>query len=173
MFRWKCRFKSPDYRFEAYRRDLLKMLLEEVSAGAFQWLDAVLAVIPTWSGASRATFLSLSREIAYPLVINPTAFAPDRTSLGQRTSGGDFDTSKLQQGIVTFTYTTQLKHLIYNEFNNANVTPDSTLFSRLLQPGPYGFQERGREAFERVMAGIEMLDPTDSRYLKIKRRTVG
>lgn len=164
MFKWKCRFELPKFDMAKYRRNLKDVLVDALAQGAFEWLNAALAEIPVWSGASQATFLHLSRDIGYPLMISPSG--PDRTGMGRRQSVGNFDATKADSGIAFFNYETRLAHLIYNEYNNANVVPDPTLFHRLIKPGPYGFQQRATEAFERVVSGMELPDPRQ--FIKVK-----
>jgi len=144
--------------------------MEQLSLAAFEWLNATADKIPQWSGASAATFLHLARRIGYTLNIQQAGVAPDRVSLGLRHGDGDFKINS-DQGRYFFTYSTTLAHLIYNEFNNANISPDPTLFSRLLRPGPYHFQEKGRLAFLRVAAGVRLPNPFNS--LKSKKIKVG
>jgi hypothetical protein len=157
---------APQIDLQKYTRILSDELLDRLSYAAFEWLDATAATIPQWSGASAATFLHLAREIGYSLSIDQAPGAPNRISRGLRESKGEF-TIERDQGRVSFTYSTTLAHLIYNEFNNANLHPDPTLFFRLINPGPYRFQERGRAAFQRVAASVRLPNPFKS--LKITR----
>lgn len=157
MFQFKCRLKTISIDLNSYRSELQQILLEAISHAAFEWLNATLAVIPTWSGASRATFLHLAREINYTLPIQPKQGVQSRFSLGFNQSDGsigldDFGTKAF------FKYETSLEHLIYNEYNDANASPDPGLFAQLLQPGPYNFQELGKDAFFRAVASTQLPD---------------
>jgi hypothetical protein len=147
--RMKARFVIPQINVEGYKEALNQQMFDAVLHGAFAYLDAVTQIVPVWSGASRATFLQLAREVGYPLVVSGQAQAPSRVPLGIAESTGDF--SNDPNGIVKFIYATTLKHLVYNEYNNANETPDDTLFAKLNQPGPYHFQEAGKQAFLRAV----------------------
>jgi hypothetical protein len=128
------------------------------------WLEAVLAEIPVWSGASRATFVKLATAISYSLPVAPAAVNAahglfttriDRTGKGSAQSEGELTASK-ETGEYTFTYSTTLPWLIWNEYHNANVEPDPTLFYRLIKPGPYNFQAIGARAFLRVADKVDL-----------------
>ena len=164
--KFKGTFLAPRIDLEKYRTTLQAALLEHLTLAAFEWLNATAAQIPQWSGASAATFLHLARRISYSLPITQAGSAPNRVGLGMSEGDGDFilDPGK---GQFSFFYRTTLAHLIYNEFNNANVNPDPTLFSFLHNPGPYHFQQRGRLAFLRVAADARLPNPFNS-VTKIK-----
>ena len=58
--------------------------------GALEWLEAtVIAEVPVWSGASRATFLALARNIEYNIPIFPVA--PSRVGQGVSQSSGTLE----------------------------------------------------------------------------------
>lgn len=152
---------APRINLQKYLNALHDELSEQLALACFEWLNATAANIPQWSGASAATFLHLAREIGYSLPISQSGIAPNREALGLRHGDGKFTVEK-DRGRYSFTYTTTLKHLIYNEFNNANIIPDDTLFSRLLQPGPYRFQEAGQVAFRRVASTVRLPNPFKS-----------
>lgn len=139
----------PKLNLSAYREALHRRLTEAIQNAAREWLHATVVEVPVWSGASVATFLKLAAAVAFPLGVSPVTGAPNRVSLGFGASTGELLTDK-DAGKYTFTYGTSLAHLIYNEFNNANTSPDPTLRSHLLTPGPYNFQAKGKDAFDRV-----------------------
>lgn len=151
------------------------VLEKEIKKAATVWLNAtVLLVIPVWSGASRATFLKLARSVGFPLTItgiqarstdNPRALGP---RVGFQQSRGEV--SRVENGRVSFTYHTSLFHLVFNEFNDANSNPVAgRLFARLKEPGPYNFQEIGKDAFEDyARTAIELPSP----WRGLKRRTL-
>lgn len=159
-----------------------RILTRQLKKAATVWLNAtVLLVIPVWSGASRATFLKLAREVGFPLTVTGLK-APSRllnqspSELGPRAgfqkSRGEVTTNS-SSGIYTFTYQTDLFHLVFNEFNNANQNPTAgRLFSRLIQPGPYNFREIGQDAFEDYVRDTTEL-PSPWRNLKFKKLRVG
>lgn len=149
--------RAPRLNMSRYKEALKQELGEAIARAAFEWLSTVTNIVPVWSGASRATFLPLASQIGFQLTIDPaTDFS--RIPLGLQHSTGEV-TSDPDKGQFTFRYATTLAHLIYNEFNNANISPDPTLFSRLIQPGPYRFQEMGQKAFEEVAQSVSLPDP--------------
>jgi len=150
-------FRVPHYNMIAYRDALKEHLGEAIAQAVFVWLDAVVPIVPVWSGASRATFRPLASQIGMNIAISPRAFV-SRMFLGESQSTGEVNVDP-QAGLFTFQYSTSLAHLIYNEFNNANASPDPTLFARLLQPGPYKFQEKGERAFKEFAAGVRLPNP--------------
>lgn len=151
---------------EDYRKRLHEHLSDEIAHAAFLWLNAVLDEIPTWSGASRATFLALSREVGFNLSINPVA--KSRIGLGSSHGQGSM-TADSEKGTYTFEYSTSLPHLIWNEFNAPEGDPN--VFYRLIHPGPYRFQEKGQKVFEKLAADVELPNPWKS--LKTKKVKVG
>lgn len=150
-------FIAPRVNFAAYRRALQEVFGDAIARAAAEWLNATVAEIPTWSGASLATFRPLASQVGFPLSVAPVSFV-SRVNLGLSNATGEIETDA-QKGRFTFTYGTTLPHLIYNEFNNANITPDPSLFARLLNPGPYQFQEKGKAAFLRAAEGVDLPPP--------------
>jgi len=151
--------------FPDYQKRLHESLSNDIAHAAFVWLEAVLAEIPTWSGASRATFLQLAREVEYALTIAPKV--QSAIPYGQRHGEGEV-TSDPKKGIYTFSYSTDLRRLVHNEYN----TPDSdpNVFYRLLRPGPYHFQLKGQEAFRKFAGDVRLPYPWKS--LKVHRHRV-
>jgi hypothetical protein len=165
--KFKGTLRSLRIDMSAYKKALHEQLSEDIAQGAFLWLNAVLSQIPVWSGASHATFLRLSREVGYNLAIQPGVVS--RISYGQRHGDGEV-TADPTKGQYSFNYETTLKHLVYNEFNDANVIPDPALFSRLLRPGPYGFQAAGQKVFEEFARTVRLPNPWNS--LKVKTHQI-
>lgn len=157
--KFKGNLTSFNINMTSYRRAIHEELSEEITRLAFVWLDAVLAEIPTWSGASRATFLQLGHEISYSFSIDPVVTS--RISFGQRHGTGKM-TADAKKGLYTFEYTTDLKHLVHNEFNSPESDPN--VFHRLKKPGPYNFQIKGRAAFMREVSSVRI--PSPLKHLK-------
>lgn len=130
-----------------------RRLSTHINRSAARWINSIVfSVIPIWSGASRATFVKLAREVNFPLSIgsaSPTSSGSDVSPmLGFRQSSGEVEKNK-SLGLYTFTYSTTLFHLVFNEQYDANSDKKAgKVFSELLNPGPYNFREVGREAFE-------------------------
>lgn len=148
------RFQAPTINSQKYATALDTHLSRLIEQAGYAWLNAfVFQLIPVWSGASRATFLKLAREVSFPLTITgisaPSQF---RSTLGPR-AGFQQSQGKVSKGqtpgIYTFRWQTDLFHLVFNELNDANANPVAgRLFARLHRPGPYNFQELGQAAFK-------------------------
>jgi len=117
-----------------------------------------------WSGASAATFLHLADAIKFRVPItggNSTGIA-----YGKRNSSGGIE---IGMGIGRFFYTTDLAHLIWNEYHNANVDRDRGIFSQLKHPGPYQFQEQGLAAVRNAMVENQVGLPDPALATRIQR----
>jgi hypothetical protein len=165
--KFKGNLVSLELNMAAYKKRLHEELLEDLTRVAFVWLNKVLAEVPQWSGASRATFLQLAREISYSLAIDPKVIS--RESFGASHGKGKITTDPAK-GLYTFTYSTDLKWLVSNEFRHNTAENDSTVFHRLRRPGPYHFQEKGKVAFEQAAKDVRLPSPWKS--LKIKKHRV-
>ena len=162
--RFKATIRTLKMDLRGYRARVHNEMTRIVMESARVWLNAtVTRLIPIWSGASVATFLHLARAANYGLQVGPNPGVKSRVGLGLAVSGPLTPiTLDAKAGVYKFEYETALKHLIYNEFNDANASPDIGLFHRLINPGPYHFQEAGRAAFQAYAAGVRLPDPTAS-----------
>ena len=115
-----------------------------------------------WSGASRATFLALARNIEYNIPIFPEV--PSRVSQGEAQSAGKLDRGETTPGRYVFTYKATLPWLIINEYF------DATQWGfHLKKPGPYEFQIKGQAAFRKFAETVRLPDPfTCLKFAKIK-----
>ena len=143
----------------SYLSEVNQHFAQLTQQAAHQWLRSVLmsplgsiGPIPVWSGASAATFTELAAAVAFPLGIVPSSTAPNRISFGTRHGRGGIITEPGKS--FRFFYETSLGHLIYNEFNNANLVG-----FHLKHPGPYFFQQKGRDEFESFAKQARMPDP--------------
>jgi hypothetical protein len=155
----------PSLDVGGYLAKLDSILTDAIQNAAREWLHATVVEVPVWSGASVATFLKLAAAVAFPLGVSPITGVNTRVPLGTANSTGSLDIDKAA-GRYTFTYGTTLAHLIWNEFNNANTSPDPTLFSQLHNPGPYHFQAKGKDAFDRATGGLRL--PPVSEFVTAK-----
>jgi hypothetical protein len=174
--KFKVRFKTVRIDEAKWRARMDARLTKQLKKAATVWLNAtVLLVIPVWSGASRGTFLKLARAVGFPLTvtgIKGSSRGFSGSTIGPRAgfqrSEGSISTNE-GSGRYTFRYETDLFQLVFNEFENANQNPTAgRLFSRLLQPGPYNFQEIGKDAFEDYVSSTTEL-PSPWRALKFKK----
>jgi hypothetical protein len=161
--KFTAQFSVPRIDVAAYRNALDAHMKAAIAQALMEWLEAVLAEIPVWSGASRATFVKLAQQIGYGLPVAPAATTTgeriNRTWMGMAQSDGKLATDK-ETGEYTFTYSTTLPWLIWNEYHNANVEPDPSLFYRLIEPGPYNFQVVGARAFLRFAENVDLVPVT-------------
>ena len=149
--KFTAKLLAPRLDLSGYNKSLHQHMLEQISQALSLWLDAVLMEIPVWSGASRATFVKLAQAIGYNIPIVPVT--QSRVGEGMGASAGNVETEK---GRYVFSYSTSLPWLIWNEYNNANVDPDPTLFYRLIKEGPYNFQMKGSLAFLRFASTVDL-----------------
>ena len=163
--KFTAQLSMPRIDVAAYRAALDRHMSDVIAQAVLVWLEAVMAEIPVWSGASRATFVKLASAIGHSLPVAPAAVSAahglftsriDRTGMGQATSDGGVTADK-QTGEYSFTYSTTLPWLVWNEYHNANVEPDPTLFYRVLKEGPYNFQAVGARAFLRFADKVDLL----------------
>lgn len=180
--KFSASFEKIQVDVVSYQRALDKTLREALAHGMYEYLNAVLSVIPVWSGASRATFLQLARTISMSIPISPVAWTNssknknnanglNRISLGERCGTGKLIINSAK-GEYAFEYTNDLHYLTYNEEHNANTERgDPKVFSTLKNPGPYHFQAKGAAAF--VDAVKETRLPSPWNYIKRTRLRVG
>jgi hypothetical protein len=153
--KFTCKYRRPRLDLEGYRKALDKYMLEILAQGLMAWLEVVIAEVPLWSGASRATFIKVAKTIDFSVPVSGGPAPFDRTGEGQAASTGEL-VADIEKGLYTFMYGTTLPWLIWNEYHNANVDPDPTLFSRLKKPGPYEFQTKGKAAFLHATGFVEL-----------------
>lgn len=140
-----------------YIDELNSRMQDTIRDAARSWLTVVLAIIPTWSRASRATFNELAEAVNFNLTFDNVPSAPDRLLLGLRTGRGGIETDN--RTFWKFFYETDLRYLAFNEFNRA-VVGQNGVFAGLKRPGPYRFQRAGAQDFENFSKGIRATDPT-------------
>jgi hypothetical protein len=160
--RVKVKLQKPQIDVAAYRKEFELKAKETMSLAILSYLDTAQNVIPVWSGASIASFKKLAGLISAPLIINPSDSVSDRPGVNARRQSEAVSRSDARTVVTStaygFSFETDLPHLVYNENNNANVNPDPTLFGVLLNPGPYGFTVKAKEAVIDVLARF---DPPD------------
>lgn len=150
------KFKATFHLVEIDKALWLKKLKEEAAEKlaqmAVQYIVSATETIPKWSGASHMTFLALAREVSFSVDTSSVSVTPFWDSIVARNrsqaSRGNEGSIEIDErkGRFVFTYATELPHLVYNESNNANSSPDQYLMVGLRQPGPYGFADKAVEA---------------------------
>ena len=165
-------FTSIKLNLAAYNRALLIDLRRLNKKAGGEWIHAAVnkSPIPTWSGASRATFQRLASELGTSVPIGPIRAKKSRVSLGQATSAGSKVVEEMvgsAPAFVGFIYTTSLRYLGYNEYNRAVKGAPPQPFSNNVRFTPYGFQDRARQAWQVVADTAKLPDPY--RYLERKK----
>lgn len=164
-------YTLADLQIGKYKSAVNKHLREALTAGVQQWLNAALAIIPIWSGASHGTFQKLAQKVGAEM---GAVTSRDTTGRGLGEAAG------AQQSVGKFIafdfayiaeYGTNLWHLVYNEYNNANLNPtEGRLFARLRRPGPYDFQRKAGDVFVAFARSVRLPNPWDS--IKVTKRLV-
>lgn len=150
-------FELPSLDKGAYEREVTQVMTAALKEGARVWLRAAINLIPVWSGESQETLQTLARAVNMPLLIRPSSTA--RNFPRRRGISRDVGELTAENGIFSFEYATDLAHLVYNEFNNANTNPDPTLFSRLITPGPYLFQMKAGQDWQNYARSVRLPSP--------------
>lgn len=150
------KFRANLKRLELFPRSGTKAIDQYVQGliedSAKVWLDAALAIVPAWSGASRATFEALASAIQYNVEIDVKDTAPDRIALGRLFSAGGIQ--KVGTGHWEFYYQTRLEYLIANETKNVKAG-EYGLRGKTIVPTPYNFREAGAKAVEEYIRNVE------------------
>lgn len=136
------------------------ILQDTIKEAAVAWLSAAINShpIPAWSGASLGTFRELASQVEFNFTIRATPQGLRKglgAGAGQAASSAKFE-GNIKKGVYYFEYQTNLPHLVYNEYHNANASPDPGLFSRLKYPGPYNFQAAGEAAALSQLASVRI-----------------
>ena len=143
MAGWRANLNGLHLPLPGIRAAIDSRVLESTKIGARIWLTEVLSIVPTWSGASRATFEALAQAVGFTVTYGPIRSFKDRRSLGQGAGVGGI--RKTKDG-YEFYYSTSLRYLVFNEANVATVGV-AGVFKGLINPTPYKFFEKGEKAF--------------------------
>jgi len=156
--KFKAEFYTMHLNMGVYEKAMLKALREYNERAGQAWIHTAVdkTPIPTWSGASRATFQKLAAELGTSVPIGSLR-TKSRVSLGQSTSGGSGIIE--DKSYVGFRYSTSLRYLAYNEYNAAKAGTPPAPFSNNVRFTPYGFQDRARSAWEAVAKTAELPNP--------------
>jgi hypothetical protein len=153
-----------------YEKAMDDVLLDGLMHGGVKWLHACLSSIPVWAGASHGTFIKIAEKLGAIVTVSAISNIPGAKTAADGKSESTGNLIK-KDGKFILEYKTTLWHLIYNEYKDGNIDKkEARVFSRLTRPGPYGFQDAGAEAFERVAKTVKLPNPWQS--LKIVRRKV-
>lgn len=158
------------FDFDEYKKVVFNELYNATERAGRAWLNAIIqnTPIPSWSGASRATFSNLAQALGTSLPISIAPGAPNRVAMGKAAGQASElykDKQKLQVGIY---YKSTLGHLNYNEYNQAvagKAYPQP--WSNAVRYTPYFFQQRGQTAWKTVAEKVKL--PSPWRYVKPRR----
>jgi hypothetical protein len=167
--KFKTSFKAITLDTAAYSRVLLKYLRGLNSKAGTAWIDTAVnkTPIPTWSGASRATFSKLALELGTSVTIGPIRSKKNRTGLGAASSNSRV-IEQMQDGYIGFMYETSLRYLAYNEYNAAVAGPPPQPFTNNVRFTPYHFQGRAEQAWQKVADKARLPNP----YKHLKKRKI-
>ena len=81
----RIKVRYPNIDFETTRNDIHKSMLRFIIGTLRTWVLETVSPIPVWSGAARASFLSLAAKAVTSITINPIAPDPpgSRIPLGE------------------------------------------------------------------------------------------
>jgi len=155
--RFTFEYKTIHLSVAAYKRILDQSLRAALTHGASLWIQTAVSLIPVWSGASHGTFLKLAAKIGYSFNVGGGVPGMGGPSYGQARSSAKLT---VFDGAYVLEYYTNLWHLVYNEYNNANEHPiEGRLYARLLRPGPYNFQEQAGIVFSQFAKTVRLPSP--------------
>lgn len=143
MAGWSRNLKTLELDLQKLEADIDKLLDEKIKIAARIWLTTVLEIVPTWSGASRATFEALAQAVGAVVTYGPIVSFEDRRPLGSVTGWGGLEK---YPALHLFYYRTRLEYLIFNEANVARLGV-AGVFKGLITPTPYKFFEKAELAF--------------------------
>ncbi|MCK9570340.1 hypothetical protein M0R72_15445 [Candidatus Pacearchaeota archaeon] len=154
-----CQLAQIKLNTGAYQKALNAEMLKQLKEAVGLWIQAAITIIPVWSGASHGTFVKLASKIGQTFSLSGGGGLPGML-------GPEYGNAQ-SRGIITAwggafvaEYSTTLWHLIYNEYNNANENPEEgRVYSRLIHPGPYGFQEVANAAFKAYAETVRLPSP--------------
>lgn len=140
-------------------------LNEILVQGTREWVRTVAAILPNWSGESRASLKPIADLVDVPIFVTTVAGAPNRQGLGESEGFGRLSNTG---GVYSFEWRSQVFHLAFNELNNAN-----QVGFHLRNPGPYQSQRQAQQSFFlTVNPLLRRLDPEIGRHLRVIRRII-
>ena len=169
LMKFTTSFYAMDFDIAGYLKVLLQYLQSINEKAGQVWIDTAVnqTPIPTWSGASRATFSKLAQELGTSVPIGPIKAKRDRIALGRASATGSGVVENKAKGFVGFVYETNLRYLAYNEYNLATAGPPPQPFSNNVRFTPYNFQSRAQTAWLKVARTAKLPNPL--RHLKKRK----
>ena len=154
-------FYSITFDEAEYKKALLNKMRELNERAGSAWIDTAVnkTPIPTWSGASRATFQKLAKELGTSVPIGPIVADKNRVSLGRSSSSGSGVVEDRKNFYIGFNYETDLRYLRYNEYHHATAGPPPRPFSNAVRFTPYKFQEKAEQAWRKEAKDAKAPNP--------------
>jgi hypothetical protein len=152
-------YKTLHFKPALWKKLIDTKLRAALVEGGTRWMNAAVSRIPVWSGASHGTFLKLAAKLGYALSVASTNAGV--MGLGP-TVGNAQSTGKLTiyAGAYVLEYSTNLWHLCYNEYNDANANKEEArVYSHLKNPTPYHFQELAAAEFVAFAKTVRLPSP--------------
>ena len=163
--RFEGELRLPGFDFAAAQKALDEECKQILVEGVTAWIEACEAVIPNWSGESRASLRAIGNLVGVPVAVYPVGGAPNRVAKGESEGSAKLQTAGFK---YIFSWKSDVFHLAYNEFNNANVVG-----FHLINPGPYHSQEIAQKAFDALTSRrLRNLKFKISTYFKIIREVL-
>lgn len=145
----------------ALDQKLKKILIQ----GTTEWVRTVSAILPNWSGESRASLRPIAELVNVPIFASAVAGAPDRVSKGEAEGSGKLIS---ESGIYAFEWQSRVFHLAYNELNNAN-----EVGFHLRNPGPYFSMRQAQQSFfSTVNPKLRAFDFEVAKHIKVIRKVI-
>lgn len=142
-----------------------KKLTEILVKGTTEWVRTVAAIIPNWSGQSRASLKPIADLVGVPIFTSVADGAPDRRAEGEAKGFGKLIS---ESGVYTFAWHSDVFYLAYNEFHDAN-----RVGFHLINPGPYKSQQQAQQSFfKTVNPLLKGLDYGFSQHVHVIRKSL-
>jgi hypothetical protein len=127
-------------------KELDRQCTEILIAGTVEWVRTVAAIVPNWSGMSRASLQPIADLVGVPVFASPVTGAPNRVAEGRQSALPQPRLVLGQNGQYFFEWHSAVFHFIYNENNNANLVG-----FHLRNPGPYHSMQQAEQSFFRTV----------------------
>lgn len=158
-------FAALKLDLEGLMRDLDLQFRDILIEGTQEWVRTVSAIVPNWSGMSRASLQPLADLVGVPIFASAVSGAPNRVGEGRSLAIPEPKIVLGDQGQYYFEWHTQVFHFIYNEFHNANLVG-----FHLRNPGPYhSMREAERAFFLTVNPQLRAVRPSFDSNIKVIR----
>lgn len=163
-------FAVPELLLDALLKDLDKQSREILLDGTTEWVRTVSAIVPNWSGMSRASLQPIAEKVGVSLFASPVGGAPNRVAEGR--AKGEATLHPIDTGGRDFRYFFQWRstvfHYVYNEFNNANLVG-----FHLRNPGPYHSMRQAEQSFFRtVNPRLRAIQFNVGAHIKVVRKQI-